>query len=69
MRIPVAIIMGAALIAASVLVVGRYSVERVALGTKFVAVVGIDQWHGKPFLRKVPIAWQLRFGQYGTPVN
>ena len=54
MRVPSAIIIGAALIAVSVLIVGRYSVGRVALGTQAVTVVGIDQWTGEPFMRTAP---------------
>ena len=68
MRIPVSIVAGALLIAASVLIVGRYQIGRVAAGTQTVTVVGIDQWTGQPFLRTVPIV-QPRFGRYGTPVN
>ncbi len=54
MRIPVSIIVGALLIAASVPVVGRYSIGRVAIGTGMVTVFGIDQWTDAPFMRQAP---------------
>ncbi len=52
MRVPIAIIAGALLIAISVLVVGRYSVGHVIVGRGIVTVVGVDQWTGTPFMRQ-----------------
>jgi hypothetical protein len=49
MRIPLAIIAGALLIAASILIVGRYSVGHVAVGSRGYTVFGVDSWTGEPF--------------------
>jgi hypothetical protein len=67
MRIPVSIIAGALLIAASILVVGRYQIDRAAVGAHTVTVTGIDTWTGKPFMRTAPR--EPRFAQRGMPVN
>ena len=45
--IPVAIIAGALLI----LVLGRYSIGHVGVGTRGFTVLGIDTWTGEPFAR------------------
>ena len=52
MRVPIAIILGALLIAASVLIVGRYSVGHVAAGSGIFTVFGVDEWTGEPFMRQ-----------------
>jgi hypothetical protein len=52
MRLPIAIVAGAVLIAASILIVGRYTVGHVALGTRAVTVIGVDEWTGEPFMRQ-----------------
>jgi len=51
MRTGICIIAGALLIAASILIVGRYSIGRVALGTESFTVFGVDSWTGAPFMR------------------
>jgi len=51
MRVPVAIIAGALLIAASILVVGRFEIGHVGVGTDGFTVWGIDSWTGEPFMR------------------
>jgi hypothetical protein len=67
MRISLSILTGALLIAASILIVGRYQIDRVAAGAQTVTVLGIDTWTGKPFMRTGPR--EPRFGQYGERVN
>jgi hypothetical protein len=49
MRVPVAIVVGALLIAASILIVGRYSIGYVAVGRGGFTILGIDSWSGEPF--------------------
>jgi len=68
MRISISIITGALLIAASILIVGRYQIDRVAAGTQTVTALGIDTWTGKPFLRTAPRK-PPDLGQYGTRVD
>ena len=53
MRIPVSIIAGALLIATSILIVGRYTVGHVAVGTRAATVIGVDEWTGEPFMRQM----------------
>jgi hypothetical protein len=68
MRMSLPILAGALLIAASILIVGRYQIDRVAAGAQTVTVLDIDTWTGRPFLRTAPRHPQdLR--QYGTLVN
>jgi hypothetical protein len=49
MRTGLCIIAGAALIAISILIVGRYSIGIAALGSERFTVVGVDTWTGRPF--------------------
>jgi hypothetical protein len=51
MRVPIAIIAGALLIAASILVANRYEIGRVGVDTRGFTVWGIDSWTGAPFMR------------------
>jgi hypothetical protein len=51
MRIPFAIIAGALLIAASVLIVGHYEIGHVGVGSRGFTVYGVDTWTGAPFMR------------------
>jgi len=52
MRIPFAIIAGAQLIAASILIVGRYSIGHVGVGGDYFEVFGVDTRTGQPFMRQ-----------------
>jgi len=52
MRIPIAIVSGALLIAASILIVGRYSIGHVGVGGDYFEVFGVDTWIGQPFMRQ-----------------
>ena len=51
MCVPIAIIAGALLIAASVLVVGRYEIGHLGVGSHGFTVYGVDTWTGGPFMR------------------
>jgi hypothetical protein len=52
MRVPFAIVAGALLIAASILVVGRHSVGDIEVfNTGEYVVYGIDQWTSEPFVK------------------
>lgn len=50
-RIPIAIVAGALLIAASILIVGRYEIGDVSPGARGFTVYGFDTWTGAPFMR------------------
>jgi hypothetical protein len=52
MRLPIAIVAGALLIAASILIVGRYSIGHVGVGRDSFEVFGVDTWTGQPFMRR-----------------
>jgi hypothetical protein len=54
MRVSLSIIAGALLIAASILVVGRYSIGHVVIGAHSYTVFGVDNWTGAPFMRQAP---------------
>jgi hypothetical protein len=53
-RIPLTIVPSALLIAASILIVGRYSVGSVVIGAHSYTVFGVDNWTGAPFMRQSP---------------
>ena len=46
------IVCGAVLIAASILVTGRYCIGHVSTGTRGFVVYGIDEWTGAGFMRE-----------------
>ena len=46
------ILAGAVLIAAAILVTGRYSVGHVSTGTRGFVVYGVDEWTGAGFMRE-----------------
>jgi hypothetical protein len=52
MRTGVCILVGAALIAAAILVTGRYSIGHVSTGSQGFTVYGIDEWTGAGFMRE-----------------
>jgi hypothetical protein len=49
MRIPIAIVVGAALIAGAIATTNRCTVGHVLAGSKGYWVMGTDSWTGKPF--------------------
>lgn len=68
-RVPLAILAGALLIAASILIVGRYQIDRVAVGAQAVTAVGVDTWTGQPFKRTAPADTRLSIEQMNERIG